>query len=53
MEIVGTSFSITLGSWRIGFSFAIEDTDPQPQATKPFANAGFSNEKPSLLNVKR
>jgi hypothetical protein len=53
MEIMETNFTITLGSWRFCLRFAIEDTDAMPQTTKPFAKAGFSNEKPSLLNVKR
>ena len=37
MEIMGTNFAITLGSWRLCFNFAIEDIDtPQPvRATPP------------------
>ena len=53
MEIVGSTFTITLGAWRFRLSFSVEETEPQAQTTKPFANAGFSNEKPSLFNVKR
>jgi hypothetical protein len=36
MEILGTNFSITLGSWRIRLCFAVEDVDaPVPQKGKP------------------
>lgn len=35
MEILGTNFAITLGSWRLRFCLAVEDVDapapPQPQ----------------------
>jgi hypothetical protein len=31
MEIFGTNFSITLGSWRVRFGFAVEDIDTPPQ----------------------
>jgi hypothetical protein len=27
MEILGTNFSITIGSWKLRFCLAIEDTD--------------------------
>ncbi len=31
MEILGTSFAITLGSWRLRFCLALEDVDaPAP-----------------------
>ncbi len=32
MEIIGTNFSLTLGSWRLRFGFAVEDIDTPPQA---------------------
>jgi hypothetical protein len=36
MEIVGTQFSITLGSWRMRFCFAVEDVDtPVPVKEVP------------------
>ena len=36
MEILGTNFSITLGSWRLRFCFAVEDVDePVPVKTRP------------------
>jgi len=36
MEILGTNFSITLGSWRICLRFAVEDIDaPVPQKARP------------------
>jgi hypothetical protein len=36
MEIMGTNFTITLGSWRLRFCLAIEDTDaPQPMQPSP------------------
>ena len=32
MEIMGTNFTITLGSWRFRLCFAVEDVDmPAPQ----------------------
>ncbi len=31
MEIMGTNFSITLGSWRLRLGFAIEDVDMPAQ----------------------
>lgn len=34
MEILGTNFTITLGSWRLRLGFAIEDVDaaePSPR----------------------
>ena len=31
MEILGTNFALTLGSWRLRLSFAVEDVDaPEP-----------------------
>ncbi len=33
MEILGTNFSITLGSWRFALRFAVEDVDA-PVRTK-------------------
>lgn len=33
MEILGTSFTLSLGSWRLRFVLAIEEADSQP-ATK-------------------
>jgi len=33
MEIMGTNFAITLGSWRLRFALAIEDVDA-PQSAK-------------------
>lgn len=38
MDIIGTQFSITLGSWRLHFNFAIEETDERampPPASAP------------------
>ncbi len=36
MEILGTNFAITLGSWRVRFCFAVEDVDaPAPAKAKP------------------
>ncbi len=36
MEILGSNFSITLGSWRVRFGFAIEDVDvPAPSKEVP------------------
>jgi hypothetical protein len=36
MEIIGTNFSITLGSWRLRLGFAIEDIDvPAPVKEQP------------------
>ena len=33
MEILGTNFAITLGSWRLCFRLAVEDIDaPAPQS---------------------
>jgi hypothetical protein len=35
MEIIGSNFSITLGSWRLRIGFALEDIDaPQPVPAK-------------------
>jgi hypothetical protein len=33
MEIMGTSFVLSLGSWRLRFVLAIEDADEQPTRT--------------------
>lgn len=37
MEILGTNFTISLGSWRLRFVLALEDTDaaPPPKAAAP------------------
>lgn len=35
MEIMGTNFSITLGSWRLRLGFAIEDVDVPAAAKEP------------------
>ena len=38
MEILGTNFAITLGSWRLCFRLAVEDIDapaPAPKAQTP------------------
>ncbi len=35
MEIIGTNFSITLGSWRVRLSFAVEDVDAPVPAKEP------------------
>ncbi|MGB6412145.1 MAG: hypothetical protein WBF19_02230 [Candidatus Cybelea sp.] len=32
MEIIGTSFTLALGSWRLRFVLAIEDSDEAPKA---------------------
>jgi hypothetical protein len=34
MEILGTNFAITLGSWRLRLVIAVEDVDA-PQPAKP------------------
>ncbi len=35
MEILGTNFSITLGSWRLCFRIAVEDIDaPMPMKAR-------------------
>lgn len=31
MEIVGTSFTISLGSWRLRFVLALEERDERPK----------------------
>jgi hypothetical protein len=36
MEILGTSFTLSLGTWRLRLVLAIEDVDEQP-APKPRA----------------
>lgn len=33
MEIMGTNFTITLGSWRLSLRFAVEDVDA-PQSAR-------------------
>ncbi len=35
MEIFGTNFAITLGSWRLRFCVALEDTDAAPLTKAP------------------
>ena len=37
MEIIGSNFALTLGSWRLRLGFAIEeiDTAPAPKAPVP------------------
>jgi len=35
MEILGTNFSITLGSWRMRLCFALEDVDAPEAAKEP------------------
>jgi len=35
MEMLGTNFSITLGSWRLRFCFALEDIDTPPVREAP------------------
>ncbi len=35
MEILGTNFSITLGSWRLCFRLAVEDVDAPAPAPHP------------------
>ena len=37
MEILGTNFTISLGSWRLRFVLALEDSDaaPPPKAPPP------------------
>lgn len=36
MEIMGTNFTITLGSWRLRLCFAVEDVDaPAPAREMP------------------
>ena len=36
MEIIGTNFALTLGSWRVKLCFAIEDADaPLPMKQSP------------------
>ncbi|MBV9332905.1 MAG: hypothetical protein JO146_02775 [Candidatus Eremiobacteraeota bacterium] len=31
MEIIGTNFSLALGSWRLRFVLALEETDERPK----------------------
>jgi len=35
MEILGTSFTLSLGAWRLRFLVALEDTDTAPQPKTP------------------
>jgi hypothetical protein len=35
MELFGTNFSITLGSWRLRFCVALEDTDAPVAPAQP------------------
>lgn len=35
MEILGTSFTLSLGAWRLRFLVALEDTDALPQPKTP------------------
>lgn len=35
MELFGTNFAITLGSWRLRFCVALEDTDAPPAPAHP------------------
>jgi hypothetical protein len=35
MELFGTNFAITLGSWRLCFRLALEDIDTQAPAPRP------------------
>lgn len=35
MEILGTNFAITLGSWRLRLSLAVEDVDAPVPAKTP------------------
>lgn len=37
MDIIGTQFNITLGSWRMHFNFGIEEVDERPEPTAPNA----------------
>ncbi len=53
MEFLGTKFTITLGSWRLRFVLALEESQDEMQAaargphhhykTKPVGRAAFSN----------
>lgn len=38
MELFGTNFAITLGSWRLSFRLAVEDVDAPAMPPKPSAN---------------
>jgi hypothetical protein len=31
VEIIGTNFTLSLGSWRLRFVFALEETDERPK----------------------
>jgi hypothetical protein len=35
MELLGTQFSLTLGSWRLRFAFAVEDVEQPPTTVAP------------------
>jgi hypothetical protein len=35
VEIVGTNFTISLGSWRLRLVFCVEDTDELPMPKPP------------------
>lgn len=35
MEIIGSNFALTLGSWRLRFGFALEEIDAVPVAKAP------------------
>lgn len=35
MELFGTNFAITLGSWRLRFCVALEDTDTPAASPQP------------------
>ncbi len=35
MEILGTSFTLSLGAWRLRFVLALEDSDAAPAAKVP------------------
>ena len=35
MEIFGTNFTLSLGSWRLRFVLALEDADELPKEKKP------------------
>lgn len=35
MELIGSNFALTIGSWRVRFGFAIEEVDATPYARQP------------------
>jgi hypothetical protein len=37
VDIIGTQFSITLGTWRLHFNFAIEETEERAPQAAPSA----------------